>query len=854
MTTTLDEDGLLRSVALENARAILLARQRAEQELVRAKAALERQTRELSESLERLRRSEQELSDFFENASVGLHWVGPDGMVLRVNRVELELLGYRREEYVGRHIAEFHVDRDVIDDILRRLAAGETIRDREARMRCKDGSIRHVLIDSSVMYEDGRFVHTRCFTRDITDRKRVEEAQARLAAIVESSEDAIIGKALDSTTRILSWNAGAERLLGYRPEEAIGQSILLIIPPERHDEERSILERLRRGERLEHYDSVRVAKDGRRIDVSLTISPVRDRDGRVVAAATIARDISAKKRTEQTSRFLADASAMIAELTDYESTLHRVASLAVTAFSDWCAVDLQQGDGSVKRLAVTHSDPDKVEIAREIFRRYPPRPSDARGVMKMLRSGRTEWAAAIPDSLLREMTQDEEHFRAVRKLGLKSFICVPLRSGGRTIGALSFGTAESGRVFDSADVAAAEDLAHRAAIAIENATLLARLREADRRKDEFLAMLAHELRNPLAPISTAAQIWRSKAPPVSELRWATDVVDRQVQQMARLVDDLLDVSRISRGKVELRKERLELATVVSSALDTSRPLVEKWGHELAISIPPEPIFLDADLTRLAQVLSNLLNNAAKYTDHGGRISLTAEPQDGHVLIRVQDNGMGIPPEMLSSIFDMFTQVDRTLERSEGGLGIGLTLVQRLVELHGGSVEARSEGPGKGSEFLVRLPLAAEVESPRPASGEAEERRAPVARRILVVDDNRDAADSLGMLLRMNGHEVQTAHDGLEAVGAAATFRPEIVLLDIGLPKLNGYEVARRIRERETGRDVVLVALTGWGQEEDRRRSSEAGFDYHLTKPVELDALKRLLAAPSRRWGATRPPD
>ena len=289
MSDDRDEEEELRSVTLQNAKSIFLARQHAEEELVRTKEALEH-------SLELLRRSEQELTDFFEHASVGLRWVGPDGVILRVNRTELDLLGYSREEYVGHHIAEFHTEPDLIADILRRLSAGETVRDCEARMRCKDGSIKHVLIESSVLWQDGKFVHTRCFTRDITDRKRVEEAQARLAAIVESSDDAIIGKTLDS--RILSWNAGAERLFGYTAHEAIGQSITVLIPPDREDEERVILERLRRGERLEHYDTVRMSKDGRRIDVSLTVSPLRDSAGRIIAASSIARDITPRKRAE----------------------------------------------------------------------------------------------------------------------------------------------------------------------------------------------------------------------------------------------------------------------------------------------------------------------------------------------------------------------------------------------------------------------------------------------------------------------------------------------------------------------------------------------------------------------------
>jgi PAS domain S-box-containing protein len=371
------------------------------------------------------------------------------------------------------------------------------------------------------------------------------------------------------------------------------------------------------------------------------------------------------------------------------------------------------------------------------------------------------------------------------------------------------------------------------------------LQEADRQKDEFLAQLAHELRNPLAPVRNAVELLRLKAPDEPEIRWSRDVIERQVSHLTRLIDDLLDVSRITRNKLELRKQRLDLAEVVQAAVETSRPAIEQSGHELTVTLPAEPVYLYGDLVRLAQVLMNLLTNAAKYTEPGGRIWLTAElASDGRpeVVVRVKDTGMGIPAEKLPRLFEMFFQVDRSLERAQGGLGIGLSLVRRLVELHGGRVEAHSDGPGRGSEFVAHLPALVEppkiVPSPRPA---AEGETKDSGRRILVVDDNQDSADSLAMLLGMTGHEVETAYDGLEAVEAAERVRPDVVLLDLGMPRLNGYDACRRIREQPWGKDVVLIALTGWGQEEDRRRTAEAGFDGHLVKPVDHAALAELLA-------------
>lgn len=365
-------------------------------------------------------------------------------------------------------------------------------------------------------------------------------------------------------------------------------------------------------------------------------------------------------------------------------------------------------------------------------------------------------------------------------------------------------------------------------------------READRRKDEFLATLAHELRNPLAPIQNAVHVLCMRELGDPKLSGACAVVKRQVQQLTRLIDDLLDVSRISRGKLELRRERIDLARVVECALETSRPLLTAAGHRYSVALPARPLFVDGDPTRLAQVLANLLNNAAKYTPPGGSIELAVEQDGAGALVHVRDDGIGIPPEMLDRIFDMFVQADTSLGRPHGGLGIGLTLVRSLVEMHGGQVTAASAGPGRGSQFTVRLPLA---EGSRPAAGEpASGTAAPPPCRILVADDNNDAADTLAMMLELMGHEVHVAYDGIQAVREAEKFSPAVVFLDIGMPGMDGYEVARRLRRSPATRDAFLVAVTGWGQESDRRRSREAGFDHHAVKPLELAELERLLAA------------
>jgi PAS domain S-box-containing protein len=718
--------------------------------------------------------SEGDLADFFENAAIPLHWVGANGIVLRANRAELEFLGYSAEEYVGRNIADFHADSDVICGILDRLTRGDTLRDEPARMRAKDGSIKPVRITSNVLWKDGQFVHTRCITRDvsheqeaadylegmlegfvaydagwrmtymnrmaeailgrdrrdvlgktwheafahavgnpvdlmyqgvmrtrraarmeycyahyghrwleisaspvatggvavyfrdITELKRREQAQARLAAIVESSEDAIISKSLEGV--IESWNEAAERMYGFRADEAIGRSILMLIPPERHDEEGDILARLRRGERVEHYDTVRRRKNGELFDVSLTVSPIRDASGTVVGASKIARDVSERKRAQQT------------------------------------------------------------------------------------------------------------------------------------------------------------------------------LEDANRYKDEFLAMLAHELRNPLAPISNALQLLQVVDPSSAQATHVRAIMERQLSHLVRLVDDLMEVSRITRGKIELRREPVLLSSVMLSAVETARPALEAAQHNFRIDMPAEAIEINGDFVRLAQVISNLLGNAAKYTDAGGDISLVAERHGEEALIRVRDNGIGIDEAMLPRIFDMFAQVPASQRRSQGGLGIGLALARALVELHGGRIEAASAGPGKGSQFTVRLPVARVVRSAgaSPAQPKAAT-AAPHRRRVLIVDDNVDAAETLQMVVSTMGHDAETAHDGRAALEAARSRRPDIVLLDISMPGMDGFTVARRIRSEPELRKIRVVALTGFGQQDDRRRTREAGFDDHLVKPVSREDLRRLLA-------------
>jgi PAS domain S-box-containing protein len=787
------------------------------------------------------KRAEDERERFFAVGADLLVVAGADGHFKRVSPACERTLGWTPAELTARPWADFlHPDdRAATLELDAQVQQGREVLAFENRYRHKDGSYRWLSWRAKPYPAEGLVY---AGATDTTERKLAEdglrEGERRFRQLADAMPQIVWTAGPDGQVDYLNrrWteytgqpptagNAGWDRIL--HPDDA----------PQAHARWAASV---RGGEPFEM--EVRLL-DGRgqayRWHLIRTVA-VTDGAGRVDRWFGTATDIDGQKRAEASSRYLAEASAALAGVVDYERTLQAVANLAVPYFADWSAVDVADGGGTLRRLAVAHQDAARVALAHELMRAYPPDPDAATGGYAVLRTGRPELVAEITDDMLARGARDDRHLALVRSLGLRSYIGVPLVVSGTPLGVLTFATAESGRRYTAADLALATDLAHRAAVAVENTRLYQALREADRRKDEFLATLAHELRNPLAPLRNGLQIMRLSHGEPGAVEKARTMMERQLSQMVHLVDDLLDLSRISRGKIELRKERVELARVVQQAVETSRPQIEANGHDLTISVPPGPVYVDADVTRLAQVFSNLLNNAAKYTDRGGRVRLAVRRRGGEVAVSVRDNGVGIPPHMLPRVFEMFTQVDRHLERSQGGLGIGLSIVKKLVEMHGGSVGVESDGPGTGSEFTVRLPVVLAVA--QPTGGDEEPARPSSRRRVLVVDDNVDAAMSLAMMLDLMGSEARTAHDGLEALDAAAAFRPDLILLDIGMPRLNGHETARRIRAQPWGTDVVLVALTGWGQEEDRRKSQEAGFDAHMTKPIEPAALEKLLAA------------
>jgi len=621
---------------------------------------------------------------------------------------------------------------------------------------------------------------------------RVSEEQYRL--LVEGATGFGM-MMLDRGGRITAWNVGAERLLGYLEREILGEHFSKLFIAEDRAAGKPVreLERSETSGRADD-DNWLVRKDGSRFWASGVTSALRDSVGQLLGHAKVVRDITDRRRAEEALR----------SSEEYFRGLAQGLPIAI-----WICLPGGEMD-FVNQQWLDYTGQD-LEIAR----------SSPTAWMKALDAQDLESVTkAYDDGILSRQgfTIEARFCRACDQTSRWHLTrCVPLLDeAGNVVKYLCTCT-------DIEDLKRAEEV----------------LKEADRQKDEFLAMLAHELRNPLAPIRNALHFLRLGGGTPETYQQAHELMERQVEHLVRLVDDLLDVSRITRGKINLHLEEVDLSSVVARAVESSRPVIAEHGHQLEVSLPGDPISIKADPVRIAQVFLNLLNNAAKYTPRGGKIWLSAAVERGRAVVRVKDTGLGISAEMLPKIFDLFIQVDSALDRTQGGLGIGLTLVRRLTELHDGTVEALSEGPGHGSEFVVRLPVIGKQpkEAQPPTLSQMNTGR---RRRLLVVDDNRDSAKSLALLLRLLGNDVTTAFDGQEALKQIASERPDAVFLDIGLPGLSGYDVARTVRGGAEFGKPVLIAMTGFGTDEDRQQSRAAGFDAHLVKPVELASLQKLL--------------
>ncbi len=633
---------------------------------------------------------------------------------------------------------------------------------------------------------------------------------------------------------ITSWNRGAERVLGWTAQEMVGQPIHMVFTPE--DVAAGVVDR----ELQEARDQPKAIDDrwhrrkgGGVFWASGETMPLIDEAGRSVGFVKIVRDLTEQLQHAKDLEFVARASESLAGESDEPILINQVAGMAVEHYAQLCAIDLSESGGRLRRIARRHRDPQRLTQLHQIDQRYLPEPGLIDDICQRALGGPADRVTDLQSIDLERWVPAPERRQDLRALGVSSFLVAPIKAMGETLGVIFFARGGQSPTFRDSDLKLAMDLARRVAVALQNFRLLQALRDADRTKDVFMATLAHELRNPLAPIANGLSIIRRAPGDPARVEQICAMIERQVRQLVRLVDDLLDVSRIANGKLQLKKESVSLVSVLGAAVEMSRPHIEAAHHQLVLDFTSEPALVMADPARLAQVFTNLLNNAAKYTGRGGRIEVSVQSQQDEVQVLVRDNGAGIEPQMLRQVFGLFTQVSPRDDHRAGGLGIGLSLVEGLVRLHGGRVEARSAGLGQGSEFVVHLPRLApaprvDLASVAPAAGEG----GHPPRRVLVVDDNVDAATMTADLLAMSGSEVDVVHDGRAAVDHTASFRPDVVLLDIGLPDISGYEAARRIRQLQGVRQPQLIALTGWGQQTDKEQAEQAGFDQHWTKPVD----------------------
>jgi PAS domain S-box-containing protein len=628
------------------------------------------------------------------------------------------------------------------------------------------------------------------------------EAESRMRSVVDHVVDGII--TINDRGIVTTFNPAAERIFGYKAREVVGENIRMLMPePDRGAHDGYIANYKRTGQAKiigTGREVVGRRKGGDTFPMELAISEFQLGTNRYFTG--IVRDITERKRAEQELRRAEERMRSVVDhVVDGIITiddLGNIESFNPAAEKLFGFVQAEVIGRNVKMLMPQpyHGEHDGY-IANYVRTGVPKIIGTGREVIGQRKNGTT-----FP----MELAVSEFH------IGERRFFTGIVR-----------------------------DITERKRLEVELHDRLQQLAEADRQKNEFLAMLSHELRNPLAPMRNALSLMKLANGDEGVTREARDLIERQLHHLVRLVDDLLDVSRIIRGRVELRREPVDLAAVVARAIETARPVIDAYGHQLGVMLPPAPVHVEGDVVRLAQVIANLLTNAARYSGKPGRINLGVWCDGGDAVLSVRDYGVGIAPELLPRIFELFVQGDHTLARSQGGLGIGLTLVKRLVEMHGGAVSAISAGPGTGSEFIVRLPAMAGREARTFESEAPQDRPASAPRRVLVVDDNVDAAESIAKLLRLAGHEVECVYDGPQALQGATRSRPDVVVLDIGLPGMDGYEVARRLRTLPQFRHTALIALTGYGQDSDRQSSRQAGFDHHLTKPVDPDVLERLIA-------------
>jgi PAS domain S-box-containing protein len=678
-----------------------------------------------------------------------------------------------------------------------------------------------------------------------------------LSAIVDSSDDAIVSKDLNGI--VTSWNRAAQKMFGWTADEMIGQSIRRIIPQNRMHEEDHVLASIRRGERVDHFETEREHKDGALVAISLTVSPIRDATGTVIGASKIARDISESVRARRREEFLSEVTAALAASLDYERTLKTLADFAVPEIADWCAIDLLNDNDKIVRLAVSHVNPEKLKLAETVQERYAD-PDSPFGPRSVIRTRKSALIPMITDEMIVESAKgDAERLRIVRSLGLVSYMIAPIVAHDRPLGTLTLATAESGKRYNAADLRFAEEIAARAALAIESAQAYQEMESANRLKDEFLATLSHELRTPLNAVMGYARLLKAGAITAEKAHQALDVIDRNAASLAQIVEDVLDVSRIISGKTRLEVQPIDLNTLLHDALASVTPAIEAKGLRLQLLFDSRVGPVSGDPDRLQQVIWNLLSNATKFTPRGGRIQLRLERINSHVEVVVSDTGVGIPESFLPHIFERFRQAEGGTTRRHGGLGLGLAIARHLTEMHGGTIEAASDGEGKGSTFRVKLPLL--IVHAEPHLGSRREHPHAAAPQtpaleladlagiaVLAVDDDVDALRLLSDILEAAGASVITVNSAESALEKLQSERPMVLVSDLGMPGMDGFDLIKQIRELADAelRAIPAAALTAYARSGDRAKSMRSGFEMHLAKPIDPAELVAAVGALARR--------
>ncbi|HYY98551.1 MAG TPA: PAS domain S-box protein, partial [Pyrinomonadaceae bacterium] len=711
------------------------------------------------------------------------------GNLLAMNPAYARMHGYEVGELAGRPIADVFAPeaRDSLAEHVRTTVEQGHNAIKSLHVR-KDGSVFPVAIETTAIKdEQGRVLYMAAHVQDITERVRVEEelrrSEENYRSLLENANDIIYSH--DLAGNYLSINRAGSEITGYTREEILGGlNIAQVVAPEHLEAAKAMTALKLKDPSPTVYSVDIITREGRRLTLEVS-TRISHRDGAPVAVEGIARDVTERKRAEEAQKFLAEAGSRIASSLDYEATLASVARMAVPVLADWCSVDVLEEDGTLRRLAVAHVDPKKVEWAYELQEKYPPDMDAPRGVPQVLRTGKPELYPEITDGMLAAGAIDEEHLKIMRGIGFTSAIIAPLVAQGRTLGVITFISAESGRRYGREELALAENLAHRAGIAVDNARLYRKAQEANRLKDEFLATVSHELRTPLTAILGWASMLRKTEFDRRTAQNALETIERNARAQSQIIDDLLDVSRIVTGKLRLDVRQVEPASFIDAAVESVRPAAEAKGVRLSKALDTGPVVLSGDPARLQQVVWNLLTNAVKFTPRGGRVELRLAREGSQFEITVSDTGAGISPEFLPYVFDRFRQADSSTTRRHGGLGLGLAIVRHLVELHGGTVRAESEGEGRGSSFTVTLPVAPvyhkEPGDARAAQTHAGASHAPddcpeeiAGLKILVVDDEEDTRDLLRTVLGGYGAEVLTAATAGEALDLAARAKPDVL--------------------------------------------------------------------------------